>query len=151
MFIARISALVVGALSILIAILLGPTFNVAYMVGLAFALAAAANLPAILFSLFWKRFNTVGAVTGMATGIIATLVFIIISPSIMTVDPDTLKAGRHLIQAAPIFPLANPGIVSIPLGFLGAYIGTMLSRDPGAEAKYNELNVRANTGLGAEV
>ena len=150
-FVARMSALVVGALSILIAILLGPTFNVAYMVGLAFALAAAANLPVILFSLFWKRFNTVGAVTGMATGIIATLVFIIISPSIMTIDPDTLKTGRHLIQAAPIFPLANPGIVSIPLGFIGAYLGTILSHEPSSEAKYNELNVRANTGLGAEV
>ncbi len=150
-FVARMSALVVGALSILIAILLGPTFNVAYMVGLAFALAAAANLPAILFSLFWKRFNTVGAVTGMATGIIATLVFIIISPSIMAVDPDTLTAGRHLIQAKAIFPLANPGIVSIPLGFIGAYLGTILSHEPASEAKYNELNVRANTGLGAEV
>jgi cation/acetate symporter len=69
----------------------------------------------------------------------------------MTVDPPTVTgAARHLIQAAPIFPLENPGILSIPLGFLGAYIGTLLGREPAAEAKFAELIVRANTGLGAE-
>jgi cation/acetate symporter len=149
--VARITAFVVGAIAILIAIVLGPTANVAFLVALAFAVAASANLPVIVFSLFWRRFNTKGAVAGLGTGLLASIVLILISPSIMTIDPPTVTgAARHLIQADPIFPLENPGILSIPLGFLGAYIGTMLGREPSAEARYTELVVRANTGLGAE-
>ena len=69
----------------------------------------------------------------------------------MTVDPPgAVGAARHLIQRPPIFPLENPGIVSIPLGFLGAIIGTLLGREPEAESRFAELTVRANTGLGAE-
>jgi cation/acetate symporter len=69
----------------------------------------------------------------------------------MTIDPPTVAASaRHLIQHAPIFPLENPGIVSIPLGFLAAIFGTVLSREPTAEVRFDELLVRANTGLGAE-
>ena len=69
----------------------------------------------------------------------------------MTIDPPTVAAAaRHLIQAKPLFPLENPGIVSIPLGFLGAVLGTLLTREPEAERKFTELSVRANTGLGAE-
>ncbi|HEX8142513.1 MAG TPA: cation acetate symporter [Pyrinomonadaceae bacterium] len=149
--VARITAFVVGAIAIIIAIVLGPTANVAFLVALAFAVAASANLPVIVLSLFWRRFNTKGAVAGLGTGLLASIVLILLSPSIMTVDPPTVTgAARHLIQSPPIFPLENPGIVSIPLGFLGAYIGTLLGREPSAEAKYTELNVRANTGLGAE-
>src|SRR5215210_3695927 len=149
--VARITAFVVGAISIVIAILLGPTANVAFLVGLAFAVAASANLPVIVFSLFWRRFNTRGAVAGLATGLLASIVLILISPSIMTVDlPTVTGAARHLIQSAPIFPLENPGILSIPLGFLGAFIGALLGREPEAEAKFAELTVRATTGLGAE-
>jgi cation/acetate symporter len=76
---------------------------------------------------------------------------ILVSPSVMTIDPPgATGAARHLIQSAPLFPLENPGIVSIPLGFLGAVIGTLLGRESKAEARYAELLVRANTGLGAE-
>src|SRR6185295_469655 len=71
--VARITAFVVGAVSILIAIVLGPTANVAFLVALAFAVAASANLPVIVFSLFWKRFNTRGAVIGLATGLVASI------------------------------------------------------------------------------
>jgi cation/acetate symporter len=143
--VARITAFVVGAVSIAVAILLGPTFNVAFLVGLAFAVAASANLPVILLSIFWRRFTTTGAVAGLATGLLTSLFLIIISPSIMGTD------GKHLIQGAPLFPLENPGILSIPLGFLGAWLGTLLSpRDEAAEHKFTELEVRANTGLGAE-
>src|SRR6185436_18878551 len=143
--VARITAFVVGAISILVAIVLGPTFNVAFLVGLAFAVAASANLPVIVLSIFWRRFTTEGAVCGLATGLISSLVLIIISPSIMGQD------AAHLIHGKPIFPLENPGIVSIPLGFLGAFVGTMMSRvDPNSESKFTELQVRANTGLGAE-
>jgi cation/acetate symporter len=58
-------------------------------------------------------------------------------------------AARHLIQGPPLFPLDNPAIVSVPLGFLAAFAGTMLRRDHDSEAAYSELTVRANTGLGA--
>jgi cation/acetate symporter len=150
--IARITAFVVGAVSIAVAILLGPTFNVAFLVGLAFAVAASANLPVIVFSIFWRRFTTEGAVWGLATGLISSLALIIVSPSLMGLDAPTVAvSARHLIQAKPLFPLENPGIVSIPLGFLGAFIGTMMSReDDNAEEKFIELEVRANTGLGSE-
>jgi cation/acetate symporter len=147
--VARVTACVVGVISILIAILLGQSINVAFLVGLAFAVAASANLPVIIFSLFWKRFNTKGAVIGLATGLASSIILILLSPSIMTVDLPGV-AARHLIQHAPIFPLENPGIVSIPLGFLGAFLGTLLGREPEAEARFAELTVRANTGLGAE-
>jgi cation/acetate symporter len=141
----------VGAISITIAVLLGKDANVAFLVALAFAVAASANLPVIVLSLFWKRFNTVGAVAGLATGLAASLILIMISPSIMKVDPPTVAASaRHLIQRQPIFPLENPGIVSIPLGFLGAVLGTLSRREPKSEARFAELLVRANTGLGAE-
>ena len=149
--VARITAFVVGAVAIGIAILLGKDANVAFLVALAFAVAASANLPVIVLSIFWKRFNTAGAVTGLAVGLISSIVLIMISPSIMKVDPvGTAAAARHLIQRPPIFPLENPGILSIPLGFLGAILGTFFRREPKAEARFAELVVRANTGLGAE-
>jgi cation/acetate symporter len=134
--VARVTAFVVGAVSILIAILLGPNANVAFLVALAFAVAASANLPVIVLSLFWRRFNTKGAVAGLATGLLSSLILILLSPGIM--------------KTRALFPLENPGIISIPLGFIGAFIGTMLGREPEAEAKFTELNVRATTGLGAE-
>lgn len=148
--VARVTAFVVGGISILLAIQL-QSVNVAFLVGLAFAVAASANLPVIVLAIFWKRFNTAGAVLGLATGLASSLVLIGISPSIMGTDAPTVVAtARHLIQHAPIFPLENPGIVSIPLGFLGAILGTLLRREPAAEAQFAELLVRANTGLGAE-
>ena len=150
--VARVTAFVVGAASIAIALVLGQTFNVAFLVALAFAVAASANLPVIVMSIFWKRFTTAGAVCGLASGLVSSLVLILVSPSIMGVDgPAVPAAARHLIQSAPWFPLENPGILSIPIGFLGAVIGTLLSRpDPDAAAKFAELEVRAHTGLGAE-
>jgi cation/acetate symporter len=142
--VARITAFVVGALSIFLAIQM-QSLNVAFLVGLAFAVAASANLPVILFSIFWKRFNTSGAVWGLAVGLGSSILLILVSPSIMSPD------GKLLINATPWFPLRNPGIVSIPLGFIAAWLGTILSRpDPHAETKFAELNVRAQTGLGAE-
>jgi cation/acetate symporter len=133
--VARVTAFVVGAVSIAIAIALGPNANVAFLVALAFAVAASANLPVIVLSLFWRRFNTRGAVCGLASGLLASLVLIVLSPS---------------FSKNAIFPLENPGIVSIPLGFLGAVLGTLSGRESRAEEKFTELNVRATTGLGAE-
>ena len=141
--VARVAAFVVGAVAILLAIQLR-SINVAFLVGLAFAVAASANLPVIVLSIFWRRFNTSGAVIGLAVGLISSIVLIVVSPSIMGLD------AKALIHGEPIFPLRNPGIVSIPLGFLGAILGTLLKREPAAEARFAELIVRANTGLGAE-
>ncbi len=135
--VARITSLVVGALAIILGIVL-KNANVAFLVGLAFAVAASANLPAIVLSIFWRRFNTQGVITGMITGLVASVGLILISPTFM--------------GASAPFPLTNPGIVSIPLGFLGAYLGTVLTpADQKAEALFGEMDVRANTGLGAEV
>jgi len=133
--VARITAFVVGALAIVIAIILGPSVNVAFLVGLAFAVAASANLPVMVFSLFWKRFNTAGAVTGLLVGLASSIVLIAFSPDFMK---------------DPLFPLKNPALVSVPLGFLAAWLGTILSKEKPDEAKFTELMVRANTGLGAE-
>jgi cation/acetate symporter len=141
--VARYTACVVGAVAILLAIRL-QTANVAFLVGLAFAVAASANLPVIVFSIFWRRFNTTGAVVGLLVGLTSSIVLIMISPSVMGMD------AKALIHGQPIFPLKNPGILSIPLGFLGAIVGTFLRREPRAEARFAELSVRANTGLGAE-
>ncbi len=143
--VARITAFVVGAISIFLAIQL-QSLNPAFLVGLAFAVAASANLPVIIFSIFWKRFNTTGAVAGLSVGLASSIILILISPSVMDPVP-----GKTLITGDFIFPLKNPGIVSIPLGFLAAWLGTLLTpRDPSAEEKFNELSVRAHTGLGAE-
>ena len=150
--VARIAAFVVGAIAIGIAEILGPNANVAFLVALAFAVAASANLPVIVLSIFWKRFNTAGAVCGLGAGLVGSIVLIFIGPSIMGVDGPTVAASaRHLIQHAPIFPLENPGILSVPIGFAGALLGTMLTaQDHVAEEKFVELEVRCNTGLGAE-
>ncbi|MGZ4814989.1 MAG: solute symporter family protein, partial [Terriglobales bacterium] len=94
--VARMTAFVVGAVAIGIAIMLGPTANVAFLVALAFAVAASANLPVIIFSIYWKRFNTAGAVWGLIFGLVGSIVLIFIGPSIMGVD------GKHFINHAPI-------------------------------------------------
>ena len=107
-------------------------------------MAASANLPVIVLSIFWKRFNTTGAVLGLGVGLLASIFLIAISPSVMGMD------AKALIRHAPIFPLKNPGIISIPLGFIAAILGTLMTREPSAEARFTELAVRANTGLGAE-
>jgi cation/acetate symporter len=144
-FVARITAFVVGAISIVLAINLRDA-NVAFLVGLAFAVAASANLPVIVLSIFWRRFTTAGAVAGLAAGLASSIILIILSPSVMSSNP----AKNPLILGDPIFPLTNPGIVSIPLGFLAAFVVSLCTREPSAEEKFAGLLVRANTGLGAE-
>jgi cation/acetate symporter len=113
------------------------------MVGLAFAIAASANFPALLLALTWRRFNTTGAVCGVVLGVVSAIVLIVLSPKVWPgVDSDT---GTPLP-----FTLANPGIISIPLGFLGCWVGTMLSTERATERSFTELFVRSETGLGAE-
>ena len=112
-------------------------FNFAFLVGLAFAVAASANVPVILLALSWRRFSRFGAIAGMLAGLVSSLALIALSPVVL---------GNRAI-----FPLENPGIVSIPAGFIGAILGTLLARDRDSEAMFDQLQVRATTGLGAEV
>jgi cation/acetate symporter len=142
-WVAKIAAASIGALAILIAVIGGEGLNVSFMVGLAFAIAASANFPALLLALTWRRFNTTGAVCGVVLGVVSAIVLIVLSPKVWPgVDSDT---GTPLP-----FTLANPGIISIPLGFLGCWVGTMLSTERATERSFTELFVRSETGLGAE-
>lgn len=141
--VARAAALVVGVVSIALAIAL-KSLNVAFLVGLAFAVAASANVPAIVLSLFWRRFTTAGMVAGMIAGLVSSVVLIIVSPAVMGVD------GKHIINARPLFPLENPAILSVPIGFLASVVVSLLTRDPEAEERFHEMQVRSHTGLGSE-
>ncbi len=142
--VARITACVIGALAILGGIVaLGQ--NVAFLVALAFAVAASANLPTILYSLFWKRFNTSGVLWSMYGGLISSVVLIILSPAVSG-SPSSMAPGVDFA----IFPLKNPALVSVPLAFLLGYLATVLSKDDTDEAKYAEMEVRALTGAGSE-
>lgn len=136
LLVARTTALLVGFAAIFISVFLRST-NVAYLVGLAFSVAASTNAPALILTLGWRRFSRTGAICGMLTGLISSLALMLLSPDVM---------HQHAI-----FPLRNPGIVSIPLGFAASILGTLLARDPASEARYNELQVRATTGIGAEI
>lgn len=136
LFVARATAVVAGTLAILLSTMLR-NFNVAFLVGLAFAVAASANVPVILLALSWRRFSRGGAIAGMLSGLISSLALIAISPV--------------FLGSRAIFPLENPGIVSIPIGLVGAVLGTLLLRDRDSEEMFDQLQVRANTGLGAEV
>jgi cation/acetate symporter len=152
--VARFAAGGIGLVAILLAIP-AQKLNIAFLVALAFAIAASANLPAIVYNMFWRRFNTRGAVWSIYGGLISSVGLVIFSP-IMSgkgLDPVTGKNLSLLPTSIDIswFPLENPGIVSIPLGFLLGYLGTISAREPDAEERYTELEVRALTGAGAEV
>jgi cation/acetate symporter len=142
--VSRITAVVLGVFAIGLGILANGQ-NVAFLVALAFAVAAAANLPTILYSLYWRRFNTRGALWSMYGGLISTIVLIVFSPAVS-------GAKTSMIPNADFawFPLANPGIVSIPLAFALGIVGTLTSSDPGDAARNAEMEVRALTGVGAE-
>ena len=152
--VARITALVIGALAIVGGIFaLSAGLNIAFLVALAFAVAASANLPAILFSLFWKRFNTSGVLWSMYGGLISCVVLIAFSPVISgkPVDPAT-GTSPSLVQGVDFswFPLDNPGLVSIPLSFILGIVGTFVSRRPTDEKRFAEMEVRSLTGAGSE-
>ncbi len=141
--VARIAAFAIGAVSIILGIF-AQNLNVAFLVALAFAVAASGNLPAILYSLFWKRFNTAGAVSAIYGGLASALILVIFSPVV-----SGAKTSLFPTVDFHWFPLENPGLVSIPLGFLAGYIGTVLSKEFNAQ-KYAEIEVRSLTGAGAE-
>jgi len=151
--VARVTVVVIGALAIVGGIFANGQ-NVAFLVALAFAVAASANLPTILYSLFWKRFNTSGALWSMYGGLVSCIVLIAFSPVVSgKVDPvtgDSLSMIRDTSVDFAIFPLENPGIVSIPLAFLLGIVGTLLSKEQPHPEKFAEMEVRSLTGAGAE-
>ncbi|GGK25671.1 cation acetate symporter [Deinococcus malanensis] len=148
--VARLATVAVGMVSILLG-LLAKNQNVAFLVALAFAIAASANLPVILFTLFWRRFNATGAVWGIIGGLTVTLALIAISPNIMGIDPPEKTTARRPIQANAIFPLENPGIISIPAGFALAALGTLLGRRREQDERdFEEMQYRAYTGAGVD-
>jgi cation/acetate symporter len=141
--VARVAAFAIGAVAIVLGIL-AQSLNVAFLVALAFAVAASGNLPAIIYSLFWKRFNTAGAVSAIYGGLISAVVLVIFSPTVSGTATSMLPDAHF-----DFFPLNNPGILSIPIGFLAGYLGTILSKEYNA-SKYAEIEVRSLTGVGAE-
>jgi cation/acetate symporter len=199
-FAARVATLIVGAMSIGIGIA-AKGQNVAVLVGLAFAVAASANFPCVLLTLYWKRCNTGGIVTGMLIGTIAAVGLTLVSPNLTyplavkaaahkvldgapakraaateaaastdaavagkankdlaALDKAIAKANADLTKWAnddtsfmglekPLFELKNPGLISIPLGFLGVIFGSLFMRDRRAEEMWNEVYARQNTGL----
>jgi cation/acetate symporter len=138
--VARVATVVFGAVAVLLGILFKGQ-NVAFMVGLAFAIACSANFPALLLSIVWRRFSTAGAVASILAGAILSLVLIVLSP---TVWVDILK------KPAAVFPLRNPAIVSMTVSFLVAIAVSLASREPEAESRFEAEKLRTYLGVGAE-
>jgi len=130
---ARTSALVIGAMAVAIALALSGA-NVAYLSGLAFAMAATVNLPTLVLSLHWKRLTTAGASIGIVGGAVVSVLAVVLGPQVM--------------GAGALFPLANPGLITIPIGFGLTIVGSLLTRDAHSQARFAEVLVRSNTGIG---
>ncbi len=184
---ARITSLVVGVLGIIIGIA-AEKQNVAHLVALAFAVASSGNLPVVVLSLFWKKFNTAGVIAGLVVGTIASIGLVMVSPNMTypkleaakgekiihamekkmaalapgaTLDAKDQKAldkakvdllnkdGKSILGLdAPILTLKNPGIISIPLGFLAAILAALAFPSKRSEEMFDEVYVRQNTGIG---
>ena len=183
--VARITSLVVGAAAIVMGIA-AEKENIVALVALAFAVAASGNFPVIILSLFWRRFNTAGIVSGIVVGTVAAIGLVLVSPNmtypkkvaadaqkiVVTLEKKQAEgvvlAGKDLAALdkaridyqknkdgssimgldKPFFPLKNPGIVSVPLGFLAAIVGCLAFRDRRSEEMFDEMYVRQNTGIG---
>nr|WP_240979269.1 cation acetate symporter [Streptomyces sp. HNM0574] len=144
--VARLASVVIGAVAVALG-LLAQDLNVAFLVGLAFAVAASANLPVLLYTLFWRRFTTRGAVWSVYGGLAPAVLLVVLSP-VVSGAPGAFFPGVDFA----LFPLENPGLVSVPLGFLAGWVGTVTSRpgqDPSGPARHAETEVRALTGAGA--
>ncbi|MGX7829854.1 solute symporter family protein [Actinokineospora sp. 24-640] len=143
--VARITAVVIGAVAIGGGIIANGQ-NIAFLVALAFAVAASANLPTILYSLFWKKFNTTGALWSIYGGLAVCVLLIVFSPAVSG------KASSMFPSADfAFFPLSNPGIVSIPVAFILGWLGTLVGKKADTDSeKFAEMEVRALTGVGAE-
>ena len=142
--VSRITVIIMGVASVILGIL-AMEQNVAFLVSLAFAIAASANLPTILYSLYWRKFSTNGAVASMYTGLISSLLLIFLSPAVSG-TPSSMVPGADWA----IFPLTSPGLVSIPLAFLAGYLGTVWSKPDNLDHLAAEMEVCSMTGVGVE-
>ncbi|MDR1441842.1 MAG: cation acetate symporter [Bifidobacteriaceae bacterium] len=142
--VAKTTVVVIGLIAIVGGIA-AKDQNIAFLVSLAFAVAASANLPTIIYSLYWRRFTTRGALWSMYGGLISALVIITFSP-VVSGSPTSMLPTADF----DLIPLSNPGIVSIPLGFLLGIIGTFVGKNDDDPAREAEMDVRALTGIGAE-
>ncbi|MFF3755222.1 cation acetate symporter [Streptomyces sp. NPDC002018] len=140
---ARWATVAIGIVSIALGAL-ARDLNVAGLVALAFAVAASANLPTLLYSLFWKRFTTQGALWSIYGGLASSVLLVLFSP-VVSGKPTSMFPGVDF----HFFPLENPGLISIPLGFLLGWLGTVLSKEEPDRGKYAELEVKSLTGTGA--
>jgi cation/acetate symporter len=132
-WIARASAVLIGVLAIALGIL-AQGVNVAVLVILAICVAASANFPVLVLSLFWRRFNTGGVIGGMTLGLVSSVVLAMIGPAMRGADA--------------LWPLVNPTIVSLPLGFLGGVLGTLLAgRDFDNEKRFDAFLFQVHTGV----
>lgn len=141
--VSRVTVVVIGVLAIILGIgAIGQ--NIAFLASLAFGIAASANLPTILFSLYWRRFTTTGALASIYAGLISAVVLIVLSPA-MTGAPQSLFPQIDIA----VIPLTSPGMISIAIGFAAGIIGTYLS-PPETDAHIAaEMEVRAMTGATA--
>ncbi len=151
--VARMTAVVIGVLAVIGGIV-AKNVDVAFLVGLAFAVAASANLPSILYSLFWPRFTARGALWSIWGGLISSVLLIIFSPVVSGQSSPVGDAASSLITNPHInfafFPLDNPGLVSIPFAFFLGWLGSVTDRRPADPARFARMQVRALTGVGAE-
>ncbi|WLQ33068.1 cation acetate symporter [Streptomyces castrisilvae] len=141
---ARWATVFIGAAAILLGAF-ARDMNVAGLVALAFAVAASANLPTLLYSLFWKRFTTQGALWSIYGGLASSVILVLFSPVVSGNEKTSMFKGVDFAW----FPLENPGLISIPLGFLLGWIGSLLSKEEPDKGKYAELEVKSLTGIGA--
>ncbi|TXL93088.1 cation acetate symporter [Streptomyces sp. IB2014 016-6] len=140
---ARYATVAIGVVSIALGAL-ARDLNVAGLVALAFAVAASANLPTLLYSLFWKRFTTTGALWSIYGGLSSSVLLVLFSP-VVSSKPSSMFPDVDFA----FFPLENPGLISIPLGFLLGWLGSLLSKEEPDVKKYAELEVKSLTGTGA--
>jgi cation/acetate symporter len=138
--VARLATVVFGILAVLLGVLFKGQ-NVAFMVGLAFAIACSANFPPLLLSIVWRRFNTAGAVSAIAAGSLLSVLLIVLSP---TVWVDILGYPQAL------FPLRNPAIVSMPIAFAAGIVASLMSHEPLAASRFDDEKLRTYLGVGAE-
>jgi len=185
---ARVTSLCVGAVGIVIGIS-AEKQNVAHLVALAFAVASSGNLPVVVMSLFWRKFNTAGVISGLVIGTVASIALVMVSPN-MTYPKSIAKGAKKTVEALekkqaalppgatlaekdlkdldkarkdyeankdgksimgldePLLKLKNPGVISIPLGFIAAILGTLAFPSRRSEEMFDEIYVRQNTGIG---
>ncbi len=138
--VAKMATLVFGVIAVGLGILF-KNENVAFMVGLAFAIAASANFPALLLSVLWKPFTTMGAVWSIIVGALTSSTMIILSP--------TVWVGVFKFQSA-IFPYKNPAIFSMTAAIVAGVVVSLLTAEPEAQVKFEEEKLRTYLGVGAE-